>query len=72
MMASAQIQQLHDAGMEIGGHTLTHPILASIDDAAARTEIAEDKVKLEASSVHPCTCSPTRTVNREKIICLHT
>ena len=47
-MASAQVRQLHDAGMEIGGHTLTHPILASIDDAAARTEIAEGKAKLEA------------------------
>ncbi|MBC6963018.1 MAG: polysaccharide deacetylase family protein, partial [Nitrosomonas sp.] len=48
MMTSAQVRQLHDAGMEIGGHTLTHPILASIDDAAARTEIAEGKAKLEA------------------------
>ncbi|WP_347889012.1 polysaccharide deacetylase family protein [Nitrosomonas europaea] len=48
MMTSAQVWQLHDAGMEIGGHTLTHPILASIDDAAARTEIAEGKAKLEA------------------------
>ncbi|CAD84758.1 MULTISPECIES: polysaccharide deacetylase family protein [Nitrosomonas] len=48
MMISAQVRQLHDAGMEIGGHTLTHPILASIDDAAARTEIAEGKAKLEA------------------------
>lgn len=48
MMTSAQVKQLHDAGMEIGGHTLTHPILASIDDIAARTEIAEGKAKLEA------------------------
>ncbi|MCC6915854.1 polysaccharide deacetylase family protein [Nitrosomonas sp.] len=48
MMTSAQVKQLHEAGMEIGGHTLTHPILASIDDAAARTEIAEGKAKLEA------------------------
>lgn len=48
MMTSAQVRQLHDAGMEIGGHTLTHPILASIDDTAARTEITEGKAKLEA------------------------
>lgn len=48
MMTSAQVRQLHNAGMEIGGHTLTHPILASIDDTAARTEITEGKAKLEA------------------------
>ncbi len=48
MMTSAQVKQLHNAGMEIGAHTVTHPILVSIDDATARAEIEEGKTKLEA------------------------
>lgn len=47
MMTSAQVKQLHDAGMEIGGHTVTHPILARVEDAVARTEITEGKAALE-------------------------
>lgn len=48
MMTSAQVRQLHHAGMGIGGHTVTHPILTRIDDSAARAEITEGKAKLEA------------------------
>ncbi|SDY70390.1 Peptidoglycan/xylan/chitin deacetylase, PgdA/CDA1 family [Nitrosomonas sp. Nm58] len=47
MMTSDQVRQLHHAGMEIGGHTINHPILTSIGNAAARTEIAEGKEILE-------------------------
>lgn len=39
MMSDAQVKALQDAGMEIGGHTRTHPILRLLDDAAARREI---------------------------------
>lgn len=39
MMDDAQVRALHAAGMEIGGHTRTHPILRVLDDAAARAEI---------------------------------
>ncbi len=53
MMSSEQVKQLHDAGMEIGGHTVNHPILARIDDVAARMEIAEGKAKLEAITGAP-------------------
>ena len=48
MMTSAQLRQLHRAGMEIGAHTVHHPILASLDDAAARDEMASGKAALEA------------------------
>ena len=34
--------------MEIGGHTITHPILARIDAAEAEREIAGGKAELEA------------------------
>ncbi|WP_426116464.1 polysaccharide deacetylase family protein [Massilia sp. PWRC2] len=47
MMTSAQVRQLHDGGMHIGGHTIYHPILASIELSAARAEIAGGKHALE-------------------------
>lgn len=47
MMSEAQVRGLRDGGMQVGGHTVTHPILARLDDATARREIAEGKVTLE-------------------------
>ena len=34
------VRALHAAGMEVGGHTITHPVLATLDAAAQRAEIA--------------------------------
>ena len=48
MMTTSQIKALHGAGMDIGGHTRNHPILARLDDRQARAEIADDKAALEA------------------------
>jgi peptidoglycan/xylan/chitin deacetylase (PgdA/CDA1 family) len=48
MMTSEQVRRLHRAGMGIGGHTVNHPILASVTDETARSEIAEGKLALEA------------------------
>ena len=39
MMTSAQVRTLAAEGMGIGAHTHTHPILARLDDSAARREI---------------------------------
>jgi peptidoglycan/xylan/chitin deacetylase (PgdA/CDA1 family) len=39
MMSSDQVRQMHRAGMEIGGHTVGHPILATLSDEEARAEI---------------------------------
>jgi peptidoglycan/xylan/chitin deacetylase (PgdA/CDA1 family) len=47
MMTSAQVLALHRAGMEIGAHTVSHPILARISDAAARAEILQSREQLE-------------------------
>ncbi len=47
MMTSAQLRSLHDAGMEIGGHTVNHPILARMPPEAARAEICGGKAMLE-------------------------
>lgn len=48
MMSDAQVRGLRQAGMEIGGHTVHHPILAGLDDMQARQEIAQGKERLEA------------------------
>ncbi|MDB5936849.1 MAG: polysaccharide deacetylase family protein [Massilia sp.] len=47
MMTTSQVLQLHLSGMGIGAHTVNHPILASIDLATARAEIAQGKQALE-------------------------
>jgi peptidoglycan/xylan/chitin deacetylase (PgdA/CDA1 family) len=47
MMTTAQVRKLHAAGMGIGAHTVNHPILARLDDSAAREEIAQGKLALE-------------------------
>ncbi len=39
MMHADEVTALHRAGMRVGGHTRTHPILLALDDAAARQEI---------------------------------
>jgi peptidoglycan/xylan/chitin deacetylase (PgdA/CDA1 family) len=48
MMSSVQVKQLVDGGMSVGGHTVTHPILAHIDEATARHEIGEGCDRLRA------------------------
>ena len=47
MMETKDLLTLRDAGMEIGGHTQSHPILSVVDDATARAEIGEGKRDLE-------------------------
>lgn len=47
MMTSEQVRTLHRAGMDIGGHTVNHPILAAAPAPLARYEIAEGKRMLE-------------------------
>lgn len=47
MMTSEQLKKLYQSGMEIGGHTVNHPILAKLDDEAANREIQQNKLFLE-------------------------
>ena len=47
MMTTAQLRALHAAGMEIGGHTSRHPILARLDAQTACDEIVAGKRWLE-------------------------
>ncbi len=48
MMSSGQVCALRDAGMQIGAHTVSHPILAKLTRNAAQREIADSKHSLEA------------------------
>lgn len=48
MMTSAQVKALHSAGMQVGAHTVSHPILAKLTRHAAEQEIAQSKHVLEA------------------------
>lgn len=48
MMDAEQVRALHRSGMEIGAHTIHHPILKSLPAEAARDEIAASKRQLEA------------------------
>ncbi len=48
IMTSEQVKLLHNSGMEIGGHTVNHPILACTEDTLAREEIANGKETLES------------------------
>lgn len=48
MMTSDQVRAMHAEGMEIGGHTRTHPILEVLDDDIAFSEIRDGKNDLES------------------------
>ena len=47
MMTSAQVADLADCGMEIGAHTVNHPILKKMSIDEARTEIQVSRDSLE-------------------------
>jgi peptidoglycan/xylan/chitin deacetylase (PgdA/CDA1 family) len=50
-MTWSQIHDLHDAGNEIGGHTLHHVNLTEVDSATAATEVCEDRRALRAQGL---------------------
>ncbi|MEO8249625.1 MAG: polysaccharide deacetylase family protein [Burkholderiales bacterium] len=47
MLTSSQLLDLHRAGMQIGAHTVSHPILARLEQAAQAAEINASKRFLE-------------------------
>jgi peptidoglycan/xylan/chitin deacetylase (PgdA/CDA1 family) len=55
MMRDEQVRALHHAGMQIGAHTHTHPILARLDPKSTHDEILRSKVELERLIDQPVT-----------------
>jgi peptidoglycan/xylan/chitin deacetylase (PgdA/CDA1 family) len=48
MLSSPQVRELRSAGMDIGAHTVSHPILARVPTDVARREISEGREALQA------------------------
>ena len=55
MLTTAQVRELSDRGVEIGGHTVAHTILTTLDDERASDEICSGKKILEAIIGKPVT-----------------
>lgn len=55
MMTSEQVRALRRAGMQVGAHTVSHPILAGLSDSAARVEMLQSKQRLEHVLNEPVT-----------------
>jgi peptidoglycan/xylan/chitin deacetylase (PgdA/CDA1 family) len=49
LLTGAELRQLVAAGMTIGAHTLSHPILSLVPSDLARAEIAESRARLEST-----------------------
>ncbi|AND70852.1 polysaccharide deacetylase [Dyella thiooxydans] len=47
LMDGAQLRQWHDAGMEVGAHSRSHPRLTRCDEPSLRDEIAGSRAELE-------------------------
>lgn len=48
MLTSTQLRELSDRGIEIGGHTVAHTILTTLDDDLVTEEITKGKYQLES------------------------
>lgn len=55
MLSTAQLRQLQAAGMELGAHTMSHPILSTLPEREAWLDIANGKHQLESLIQAPVT-----------------
>lgn len=53
MMTDKQVAEMSRQGIEIGAHTMTHPILARIAEQTARDEIVHSRQRLEEITGQP-------------------
>jgi peptidoglycan/xylan/chitin deacetylase (PgdA/CDA1 family) len=53
MMDTSELAAMADAGLTIGAHTLTHPLLSEVSEAEARRELVEGRARLEAMVGRP-------------------
>lgn len=55
MMSSGQVRAMHLGGMQIGAHTVTHPILATLPLEGQAQEMAASRAKLQQAIGAPVT-----------------
>lgn len=55
LLAWGELRALRDAGWTIGAHSLSHPVLAELPEAAARRELVESRQRLEQGLGQPVT-----------------
>lgn len=55
MMRSDQVRAMAAGGMQIGAHTVSHPIMTRLDEAEAGREMAQSKHELQALLGQPVT-----------------
>jgi peptidoglycan/xylan/chitin deacetylase (PgdA/CDA1 family) len=73
MMSRDNVRTLIASGMDVGAHTITHPILASVSLQTAREEIAGGKADLESITFRPVRVfaypngSPNRDFSKEHV-----
>jgi len=53
LLTCAELREFSSAGMTIGAHTLSHPVLSKLSSKAAYAEISESRVRLEAALQKP-------------------
>lgn len=53
MMTPEQVRILGDAGVDVGGHTVNHPILATLTDAEAKEEISGCRAWVASATGRP-------------------
>jgi peptidoglycan/xylan/chitin deacetylase (PgdA/CDA1 family) len=53
-MSWTELRSLADAGWEIGSHTVSHPRLTQLDDAALEHELVSSKAACERGLARPC------------------
>jgi peptidoglycan/xylan/chitin deacetylase (PgdA/CDA1 family) len=54
LLTEDQARQLHEAGMELGSHSMNHPDLRQLEDDALAAELSESKAALERLTGAPC------------------
>jgi peptidoglycan/xylan/chitin deacetylase (PgdA/CDA1 family) len=47
MLTPAELRRMHEAGMEIGSHTVSHARMPELDDPSLRRELMDSKTALE-------------------------
>lgn len=50
----SELKQLPEAGIEVGSHTCSHPIVSRLEPREAKRELEESKRRIEAATGRPC------------------